>query len=124
LTLLKRTAFGLPLGSTRGGRYYYRVTGRDGVGHGDQVRRGFTIDSHRQRMFLHPVWNRLRDTSTNDQACYVEWEMPTCSHPRSGEPLFPGNSVRLEGSYHLGNPRETFQYESPPEHVTCPLPDP
>ena len=98
---------------------YYRVTGRDGVGHSDHVRRGFTFDSHRNRMFLHPVYSRLGDISDPEGAWYVEWEMPVCSRPRRGGALFPENYVPLTGCYHLGNPRDEFMYESPPEGVKC-----
>lgn len=103
------------------GAYYYRITGRDGVGHGDHVRRGFTIDSHRQRMFMHPVFSRLDVTlKNNPKSWFIEWEMPRCSRPREGAPLLSGSSVRLTGSYHLGDPDQTFLFQSPPRGLRCP----
>lgn len=103
------------------GVYYYRVTGRDGVGHSDHVRRGFTIDSNRRLMFLHPVYNRLGDISDPEGPWFVEWEMATCSHPHQGKSLFPGGRVRVEGAYHLGDPEKTYLFQTPLDGVRCPM---
>ncbi len=105
------------------GLYYYRVTGRDGVGHSDHVRRGFTIDSSRRLMFLHSVYHRLGDVSDAAGPWFVEWEISVCSRPHEGKSLFPGGRVRVEGAYHLGNPEKTFLFQTPPDDLRCPLPE-